>query len=208
MSWTTAILSSLDLGGRANFLDDTEALTRWHRWSAQSLMPFGRDIAELTGGNIHLYQRVIECHATSATEEEWIDCLQPMFSDLFERGYPVRRSFEAAYSSAMAYAEQNSLMITEHFGTSEAYATYYATLNSSTNQIAASQANAKIRARWTAKAYTRKDSVLFAQTYPQAIIYALAEGYANAHTNLDASKARDDARRRLSKNFLPIFSIE
>lgn len=207
-SWIETILPYLDLAGGVNVRDDIDSMGLWYRWSARSLMPLGRDIAELSGGNPHLYQRVIECHAVSADEADWFGCLQPMFADLFERGYPIRRSFETAYGSAMTYAAQNSAMITEYFGTPEAYANYYATLNRSTNQKATSQANAAIRAEWTAKAYARNDSTLFAQAYPQAIIYALTEGYANAHTNFDASKARQDARKRIYDDLLAILCSE
>ena len=207
-SWIETILPYLDSAGGVSVQKDIDSMALWYRWSARSLMPLGRDVAELTGGNPHLYQRVIECHAVSADEADWFGCLQPMFADLFERGYPIRRSFETAYGSAMAYAAQNSAMIVEYFGTPEAYANYYATLNSSTNQQAASQANAAIRAEWTAKAYARNDSVLFVQTYPQAIIYALAEGYANAHTSSDADKARQDARKRIYDDLLAILYSE
>jgi hypothetical protein len=206
--WIKTLLSYLDLSGGVSVREDIDLMALWYRWSARSLMPFGRDVAELTGGNPHLYQRVIECHTVSADEADWFGCLQPMFADLFERGYPIRRSFETAYRSAMAYAEQNSAMITEYFGTPEAYANYYATLNSSTNQKTTSQANAAIRAEWTAKAYARNDSGLLAQTYPQAIIYALTEGYANAHTSFDAPKAREDARKRIYDDLLAILYSE
>ena len=88
--------------------------------------------------------------------------LEAAFQQIFYFAYPYDHAYDLAHASATDFAAKNNTMITDHFGTAEAYATYYAETNTEANRSFATTANARVHARLTAAALAQQNDTALA----------------------------------------------
>lgn len=96
---------------------------------------------------------------------EWRATLKPVLLALYRKAYPYDAAYAKAHASAMTYglAPANSATISEHFGDAEAFAEYYAQLNTEAAATAFAQAHASANAEVSARAFADDDADTCAQ---------------------------------------------
>ncbi|WP_447797508.1 hypothetical protein [Pseudomonas moraviensis] len=96
---------------------------------------------------------------------EWRATLKPVWLALYRKAYPYDAAYAKAHASAMTYglAPANSATISEHFGDAEAFAEYYAQLNTEAAAAAFAQAHASANAEVSARAFADDDADTCAQ---------------------------------------------
>ncbi|UST61620.1 hypothetical protein NF673_13245 [Pseudomonas moraviensis] len=96
---------------------------------------------------------------------EWRATLKPVLLALYRKAYPYDAAYAKAHASAMTYglAPANSATISEHFGDAEAFAEYYAQLNTEAAATAFAQAHASANAEVSARVFADDDADTCAQ---------------------------------------------
>jgi hypothetical protein len=139
----------------------------FHLWQADVVMP-------MLCGALPEHQQALlalqSLHQRAALgvigrQGEWRATLKPVLLALYRKAYPYDAAYAKAHASAMTYglAPANSATISEHFGDAEAFAEYYAQLNTEAAATAFAQAHASANAEVSARAFADDDADTCAQ---------------------------------------------
>lgn len=139
----------------------------FHLWQADVVMPM---LCEALPEHQQALLALQSLHQRAALgvigrRGEWRATLKPVLLALYRKAYPYDAAYAKAHASAMAYglAPANSATISEHFGDAEAFAEYYAQLNTEAAAAAFAQAHASANAEVSARAFADDDADTCAQ---------------------------------------------
>lgn len=152
-----------------------------HLWQAEVVVPL---LGEALPKHRQALLALQSLHQRAALgllgrQGEWRMTLKPVLLALYRQAYAYEAAYVQAHESAMNYglAAANSAMIVEQFGDAQAFANYYAQLNSKANASAFAQAHAVANAEITARAYAGNDALAYAAVCAaSARVYAWACG--------------------------------
>lgn len=152
-----------------------------HRWQAEIVLPLLCDALpkhrQALLGLQSLHQRA--ALGLLGRQGEWRMTLKPVLLALYRQAYAYEAAYAQAHESAMNYglAAANSAMIAAQFGDAEAFANYYAQLNTEANASAFAQAHAVANAEISARAFAGNDALAYAAVCgASARVYAWACG--------------------------------
>ncbi|UEB93456.1 hypothetical protein LIS66_13675 [Pseudomonas sp. HN2] len=139
----------------------------FHLWQADVVMPM---LCEALPEHQQALLALQSLHQRAALgvigrQGEWRATLKPVLLALYRKAYPYDAAYAKAHASAMTYglAPANSATISEHFGDAEAFAEYYAQLNTEAAAAAFAQAHASANAEVSARAFADDDADTCAQ---------------------------------------------
>lgn len=139
----------------------------FHLWQADVVMPM---LCEALPEHQQALLALQSLHQRAALgvigrQGEWRATLKPVLLGLYRKAYPYDAAYAKAHASAMTYgrAPANSATISEHFGDAEAFAEYYAQLNTEAAATAFAQAHASANAEVSARAFADDDADICAQ---------------------------------------------
>ncbi|HWH89467.1 MAG TPA: hypothetical protein VNV36_22175 [Pseudomonas sp.] len=139
----------------------------FHLWQADVVMPM---LCEALPEHQQALLGLRSLHQRAALgligrQGEWRATLKPVLLALYRKAYAYDAAYAKAHASAMTYglAPANSAMIAEHFGDAEAFAEYYAQLNTEAAATAFAQAHASANAEVSARAFAADDADTCAQ---------------------------------------------
>ncbi|MDR6162050.1 hypothetical protein [Pseudomonas fluorescens] len=139
----------------------------FHLWQADVVMPM---LCEALPEHQQALLALQSLHQRAALgvigrQGEWRATLKPVLLALYRKAYPYDAAYAKAHASAMTYglAPANSATISEHFGDAEAFAEYYAQLNTEAAATAFAQAHASANAEVSARAFADDDADTCAQ---------------------------------------------
>lgn len=139
----------------------------FHLWQADVVMPM---LCEALPEHQQALLVLQSLHQRAALgvigrQGEWRATLKPVLLALYRKAYAYDAAYAKAHASAMAYgrAPANSATISEHFGDAEAFAEYYAQLNTEAAAAAFAQAHASANAEVSARAFADDDADTCAQ---------------------------------------------
>lgn len=139
----------------------------FHLWQADVVMPM---LCEALPEHQQALLVLQSLHQRAALgvigrQGEWRATLKPVLLALYRKAYAYDAAYAKAHASAMTYgrAPANSAMISEHFGGAEAFAGYYAQLNTEAAATAFAQAHASANAEVSARAFADDDADTCAQ---------------------------------------------
>ncbi|MCU0069984.1 hypothetical protein N8H71_00180 [Pseudomonas koreensis] len=139
----------------------------FHRWQADVVMPM---LCEALPEHSQALIALQSLHQRAALgvigrQGEWRATLKPVLLMLYRKAYAYDAAYAKAHASALTYglAPANTAMITEHFGDAEAFAEYYAQLNTEAAATAFAQAHASANAEVSARAFAADDEDTCAQ---------------------------------------------
>lgn len=163
-------------------LDETPSLRLIHRWQAEVVLPV---LCEALSEHRPALLALQSLHhraalGVGARLGEWRATLKPVLLALYRRAYAYDAAYAQAHASAMTYglAPSNTAMIAEHFGDAEAFAAYYAQLNTEASATAFAQAHAAANAEISALAFAADDADTYAQvcgTSVRVFVWACAQ---------------------------------
>lgn len=139
----------------------------FHLWQADVVLPMlGEALPEHRQALLalqSLHQRA--ALGVLGRQGEWRATLKPVLLALYRKAYAYDAAYAKAHASALTYglAPANSAMIAEHFGDAEAFAEYYAQLNTEAAATAFAQAHASANAEVSARAFAGDDADTCAQ---------------------------------------------
>ena len=139
----------------------------FHLWQADVVMPM---LCEALPEHQQALLVLQSLHQRAALgvigrQGEWRATLKPVLLALYRKAYAYDAAYAKAHASAMTYgcAPANSATISEHFGGAEAFAEYYAQLNTEAAATAFAQAHASANAEVSARAFADDDADTCAQ---------------------------------------------
>lgn len=139
----------------------------FHLWQADVVMPM---LCEALPEHQQALLALQSLHQRAALgvigrQGEWRATLKPVLLALYRKAYPYDAAYAKAHASAMTYglAPANSATISEHFGDAEAFAEYYAQLNTEAAATAFAQAHASANAEVSARVFADDDADTCAQ---------------------------------------------
>jgi len=139
----------------------------FHLWQADVVMPM---LCEALPEHQQSLLALQSLHRRAALgvigrQGEWRATLKPVLLALYRKAYAYDAAYAKAHASAMTYglAPANTAMISEHFGDAEAFAEYYAQLNTEAAATAFAQAHASANAEVSARAFADDDADTCAQ---------------------------------------------
>ncbi|QTD35675.1 hypothetical protein [Pseudomonas fluorescens] len=139
----------------------------FHLWQADVVMPM---LCEAVPGHQQALIALQSLHQRAALgvigrQGEWRAALKPVLLALYRKAYAYDAAYAKAHASALTYglAPANTAMIAEHFGDAEAFAEYYAQLNTEAAATAFAQAHASANAEVSAWAFADDDADTCAQ---------------------------------------------
>lgn len=139
----------------------------FHLWQADVVMPM---LCEALPEHQQALLALQSLHQRAALgvigrQGEWRATLKPVLLALYRKAYPYDAAYAKAHASARTYglAPANSAAISEHFGDAEAFAEYYAQLNTEAAATAFAQAHASANAEVSARAFADDDADTCAQ---------------------------------------------
>ncbi|WP_192564564.1 hypothetical protein [Pseudomonas gozinkensis] len=139
----------------------------FHLWQADVVMPM---LCEALPEHQQALLALQSLHQRAALgvigrQGEWRAALKPVLLALYRKAYAYDAAYAKAHASAMTYglAPANAAMIAEHFGDAEAFAEYYAQLNTEAAATAFAQAHASANAEVSARAFADDDAETCAQ---------------------------------------------
>lgn len=139
----------------------------FHLWQADVVLPMlGEALPEHQQALLalqSLHQRA--ALGVLGRQGEWRATLKPVLLALYRKAFAYDAAYAKARASALTYglAPANSAMIAEHFGDAEAFAEYYAQLNTEAAATAFAQAHASANAEVSARAFADEDADTCAQ---------------------------------------------
>jgi len=139
----------------------------FHLWQADVVMPMlGEALPEHQQALLalqSLHQRA--ALGVIGRQGEWRAALKPVLLALYRKAYAYDAAYAKAHASALTYglAPANTAMIAEHFGDAEAFAEYYAQLNTEAAATTFAQAHASANAEVSARAFADDDADTCAQ---------------------------------------------
>ncbi|UQS17582.1 hypothetical protein [Pseudomonas sp. HS6] len=147
--------------------DEPQSLRRVHRWHADVVLPMLCEALPEHRPALLALQSLHQRAALglSGRQGEWRATLKPVLLALYRRAYAYETAYAQAHASAMTYglAPTNTVMIAEHFGDAEAFAVYYAQLNTEASATAFAQAHAAANAEISSRAFATDDADAYAQ---------------------------------------------
>ncbi len=148
-------------------VDEPQSLRRVHGWQADVVLPMLCEALPEHRPALLALQSLHQRAALglSGRQGEWRATLKPVLLALYRRAYAYDAAYAQAHASAMTYglAPSNTAMIAEHFGDAEAFAVYYAQLNTEASATAFAQAHASANVEVSAKAFATDDADAYAQ---------------------------------------------
>ncbi|MGY2438215.1 hypothetical protein [Pseudomonas sp. SDO52101_S400] len=148
-------------------IDETQSLRLVHRWQADVVAPILCEALPKHRPALLALQRLHQRASLglSARQGEWRATLKPVLLALYRRAYAYDAAYAQAHASAMTYglAPSNTAMIAEHFGDAEAFAVYYAQLNTEASATAFAQAHATANVEISSRAFATDDAQAYAQ---------------------------------------------
>ncbi|MCU0093693.1 hypothetical protein N8H72_27225 [Pseudomonas koreensis] len=139
----------------------------FHLWQTEVVMPM---LGEALPEHQQALLALQSLHHRAALgvigrQGEWRAALKPVLLALYRKAYAYDAAYTMAHASAMTYglAPANTAMIAEHFGDAEAFAEYYAQLNTEAAASAFAQAHASANAEVSARAFAADDAESCAQ---------------------------------------------
>ena len=147
--------------------EDAQSLRPIHRWQADVVLPMLCEALPKHRPALLALQRLHQRASLglSARQGEWRATLKPVLLALYRRAYAYDAAYAQAHASAMTYglAPSNTAMIAEHFGDAEAFAVYYAQLNTEASATAFAQAHATANVEISSRAFATDDAQAYAQ---------------------------------------------
>lgn len=147
--------------------DETQSLRPVHGWQADVVLPMLCEALPEHRPALLALQSLHQRAALglSGRQGEWRAALKPVLLALYRRAYAYDVAYAQAHASAMTYglAPTNTAMIAEHFGDAEAFAVYYAQLNTEASATAFAQAHASANVEVSARAFANDDADAYAQ---------------------------------------------
>ncbi|WP_085700386.1 hypothetical protein [Pseudomonas sp. B26(2017)] len=139
----------------------------FHLWQADVVMPMLGDALPEHQQALLALQSLHQRAALGVIgrQGEWRATLKPVLLALYRKAYAYDAAYAKAHASALSYglAPANTAMIAEHFGDAEAFAEYYAQLNTEAAATAFAQAHASANAEVSARAFAADDAATCAQ---------------------------------------------
>ncbi|EJM24284.1 hypothetical protein [Pseudomonas sp. GM25] len=139
----------------------------FHLWQADVVMPM---LCEALPEHQQALFSLQSLHQRAALgvigrQGEWRAALKPVLLTLYRKAYAYDAAYAQAHASALTYglAPANTAMIAEHFGDAEAFAEYYAQLNTEAAATAFAQVHASANAEVSARAFAKDDADTCAQ---------------------------------------------
>lgn len=139
----------------------------FHQWQADVVMPM---LCKAVPEHQQALLALQSLHQRAALgvigrQGEWRATLKPVLLALYRKAYAYDAAYAKAHASALTYglAPANTAMIAEHFGDAEAFAEYYAQLNTEAAATAFAQAHASANAEVSARAFADDDADTCAQ---------------------------------------------
>ncbi|WP_248739053.1 hypothetical protein [Pseudomonas sp. MWU12-2029] len=152
---------------RIHGFEDTQSLRPIHRWQADVVLPMLCEALPKHRPALLALQSLHQRAALglSGRQGEWRATLKPVLLALYRRAYAYDAAYAQAHASAMTYglAPRNTAMIAEHFGDAEAFAVYYAQLNTEASASAFVQAHATANVEISSRAFAADDADAYAQ---------------------------------------------
>ena len=176
-----------DLRKRIDNDEGPVPLRLFHLWQADVVLPMlGEALPEHRQALLalqSLHQRA--ALGVIGRQGEWRAALKPVLLALYRKAYAYDAAYAKAHASALTYglAPANRAMIAEHFGDAEAFAEYYAQLNTEAAATAFAQAHASANAEVSARAFAADDAETCAQ-----ICGASVRVYVGACTQIDEQR--------------------
>ncbi len=147
--------------------EDAQSLRPIHRWQADVVVPMLFEALPKHRPALLALQSLHQRAALglSGRQGEWRATLKPVLLALYRRAYAYDAAYAQAHASAMTYglAPTNAAMIAEHFGDAEAFAVYYAQLNTDASATAFAQAHATANVEISSRAFAADDADAYAQ---------------------------------------------
>ncbi|MBV4477562.1 hypothetical protein [Pseudomonas botevensis] len=138
-----------------------------HQWQAEVVMPL---LCEALPEHRPALLALQSLHRRAALgllgrQGEWRATLKPVLLALYRRAYAYDAAYAQAHASALSYglAPANTAMIAEHFGNAEAFADYYAQLNTEASAASFAQTHASANAEISARAFAAEDAQVYAE---------------------------------------------
>jgi len=147
-------------------VDEQQSLRPVHRWQAEVVLPMLCEALPKHRPALLALQSLHQRAALglSGRQGEWRATLKPVLLALYRRAYAYDAAYAQAHASAMTYglAPSNTAMIAEHFGDAEAFAVYYAQLNTEASASAFAQAHATANVEISSRAFATDDADAYA----------------------------------------------
>ncbi|KZL15781.1 hypothetical protein PsAD37_04259 [Pseudovibrio sp. Ad37] len=173
-----------------------------HAYMGRTVLVLGIEAAQMRGENTCELECLKELHCKAAIRdmpvlEHWLDALEGAYLVLFRLAFVAEKTYRVSHSSALEFAAGNKDMIESEFGSAEAYADYYGTLNSEANTKAFARANAQVHSNINAKLFTDGSLQDANTTALLSLFKASAYAFACAHAFGELERRYCEARQHL-----------
>lgn len=159
---------------------------RLHRYMAETALPLGIEAAQMRGENCRELESLQNMHRKAAAGEgipfeHWLNAAENAFVVLFRLAFIAEKTYRVSHASALEFAAGNKEMIEKEFGSSEAYADYYGTLNSEANTQAFARANAQVHSKIASRLFASESPQGLDEVPLLCLLKAFAYAFAAAH---------------------------
>ncbi|KZL10335.1 hypothetical protein [Pseudovibrio sp. Ad26] len=167
-------------------LSRDEAGQRLHKYMAEIALPLGLEAAQMRGEDSQELENLQNMHGKatvgeSISLEHWLNAAENAFVVLFRLAFIAEKTYRVSHASALEFAAGNQDMIEKEFGSSEAYADYYGTLNSEANTRAFARANAQVHSKIAARLFAFESPQGLDKVALLSLLKAFAYAFAAAH---------------------------
>ncbi|WP_057462387.1 hypothetical protein [Pseudovibrio sp. POLY-S9] len=182
---------------------------RLHAYMGRTVLVLGVEAAQMRGESTRELECLKDLHGKAAIGdmpvlEHWLDALEDAYLVLFRLAFVAEKTYRVSHSSALEFAAGNKDMIESEFGSAEAYADYYGTLNSEANTRAFARANAQVHSNINAKLFTDGSLQGADTTTLLSLFKASAYAFACAHAFGELERRYCEALLRLVRGLQTI----
>lgn len=172
-------LSNIDIAA------DADGFAAVINWVCDGLLPVMKTVTQLRAENMTALQQVEtlaqqwKTHGTFAGDE-WAAALRLVFVQQTNQSFAYDVTYEKAHASAVDFAGKNLEMITEHFGSAENYAEYYAETDTDAMLAFFNRTVSASMGEGIAKSFETESVDEFLNSCPDAFLRGLMRSYQNA----------------------------
>ncbi|QUJ76802.1 hypothetical protein KDD17_01700 [Sulfitobacter albidus] len=166
-------------------------------WVARALVPLIRANARLRGERV---PAPVTAEAITGPDAD-PTALQQLIDTQLRMSFPFDAYFDAMHQSALDFAAENAMMITEHFDNAENYAEIYAQSSCEMMQRIAARGTDRPRAARMLAAFQRADVAAWAACYPGSFMRGILTANALAQGPTDQATLASDLKRELFAAF-------
>jgi hypothetical protein len=154
-------------------------------WVCDGLLPVMKTVTQLRAEDMTALQQVETLAQQWKTHgtfdgDEWAEALRPVFVQQTSQSFAYDATYEKAHASAMDFAGKNQEMITEHFGSAENYAEYYAETDTDAMLAFFNRTVSASMGEGIAKSFETGSVDEFLNSCPEAFLRGLMRSYQNA----------------------------